>query len=132
MLNHVYVQAERDLVGDLEDKMRTELQKQQKRLREKLAQIAGPDEVEAHDKEQSEARSKRKSGALAGVCNVAKVEKTQGISALETALDPSQQTNHVGGMTNEQLAHELLLDPSFVLQDKVCMPYSLRPRFASF
>ena len=117
----MHTQAERDLCDGPMDDMRIELQKQQKRLRDKLAQIAGPEELEAHDKEQAAAGSKRKAGVLHGACNAANVEKTSGISALDASqsLGDSRQSNHVSGMTNEQLAHELLLDPGFSLQEKV-------------
>ena len=131
VLNHAYTQAERDMSDFSGDDLRTELQKQKERIRLKLAQIAGPQEVEAHDKEQAEARSKRKSVALEGVCNVARVQKPQGLSKVESSLDASQQSRLVSGMTNEQLVHELLLDPNFTLQEKVCFPYSLRSKLVS-
>jgi hypothetical protein len=111
-------QAEKALKDDdTESRMRTELRNQQQRLRAKLAQIAGEKEVEAHDREQREEEAKR----VAGTSNshgstAATVAKTHGMTALEA---PGPQSNHVGGMTNEQLAHELLLDPDFRLDDKV-------------
>ncbi len=111
-------QAEKALKDDdTESRMRTELRNQQQRLRAKLAQIAGEKEVEAHDREQREEEARRAAGASSSHgSTAANVAKTHGMTALEA---PGPVSGHVGGMTNEQLAHELLLDPDFRLDDKV-------------
>ena len=122
----ISLQAERELNDDGESKLRTALREQQQRLRAKLAQIAGEKEVEAHDREQREAEAKRAAGTLSAQgSTAATVAKTHGVTGLESAQAPSQQSSHVGGMTNEQLAHELLLDSDFRLDDKVGVRYAL-------
>lgn len=96
--------AERALKDEEEESnIRVELIAQQQRLREKLAQIAGHKEVAAHDAERR---------AAAGSTAVATVFKVAGSS------DAAPPPGHVGGMTNEQLAHELLLDKDFRLDEK--------------
>lgn len=111
-------QAEKSLKDeDSESKMRKELVHQQKRLRAKLEQIAGVQEVEAHDQEQREAEASK---MVVPAITAANVAKTNGLS-LESgsAGQSSAQPGQVGGMTNEQLAHELLIDGDFRLDDKV-------------
>lgn len=99
-------EAERGLKGEEADaKIRPELQAQQKRLREKLAQIAGDKAVQAHDEE-----TKRRLAHPATVSRDADVPQP-----------PPAPAGHVGGMTNEQLAHELLLDKDFRLDEKAGM-----------
>mmetsp|Transcript_23312 Transcript_23312/g.58437 ORF Transcript_23312/g.58437 Transcript_23312/m.58437 type:complete len:1029 (+) Transcript_23312:225-3311(+) len=108
-------QAERGLKDEEENrKIRTELQAQQKKLREKLAQIAGEKAVQAHDAEQ---KAERAGGASSS-------RSVQAATVSRDAAEPQQPAapaGQVGGMTNEQLAHELLLDKDFRLDEKAGM-----------
>lgn len=98
-------QAEMGLKDDEQDnKLRAELRAQQKRLREKLAQIAGLKAVEAHD-------AKRARSVQAATVS-------RDAHAPQSA---AELTGHVGGMTNEQLAHELLVDKDFRLDEQAGM-----------
>lgn len=97
--------AERDLHNeDKDSKIRVELRAQQTRLREKLIQIAGEKVMAAHDAEQraSHVGPRRAAGVLV----------PRGENSTMARLP------QVGSMTNEQLAHELLLDKNFRLDDK--------------
>ena len=97
--------AERDLHNeDKDSKIMVELRAQQTRLREKLVQIAGEKVMAAYDAEQraSHVGPRRAAGVLV----------PQGGNSTMARLP------QVGSMTNEQLAHELLLDKNFRLDDK--------------
>ena len=92
-------QAEKLLPADEpeDSNLKAEFRTQTGRLREKLQQIAGKEALEKFDRELPE-RCKRPLGVGAGGAEVA--------AALQQ-----------GKMTNESLAHELLLDPTFLLDD---------------
>jgi hypothetical protein len=77
---------------------RSELKAQQLRLREKLVEIAGQGELTAHDLAQQDV-------LLASVGEV-----------VITPTTPVVSDGHVGGLTKEALAHELLLDINFHLE----------------
>jgi hypothetical protein len=102
---------------DTESTTREEYRNNIQRLRTKLAQIAGEKEVEAHDREQREEEARRAAGASSssGV-TAANVAKTGGMESLEAQGPVS---GYVSGMTNEQLAHELMIDPNFTLDENV-------------
>jgi T-complex protein 11 len=88
--------AELELANeDKGSKIMVEIRSQQTRLREKLILIAGEKVMTAHDEEQR--------------ARFAGVSKTSSTMA---------RVPQVGSMTNEQLAHELLLDKNFRLDDK--------------
>jgi hypothetical protein len=93
-LTHAITQIENAIEKSQDDKLNEELIKQHIRLRDKLKQIIG-------EKEFNEYNNK---------INNVRVTKNNGMVDLE----PTQES----GMTNEQLAHELLLDSNFNLDDK--------------
>ena len=75
---------------------------QQVRLKQKLAIVAGAKAVEEYEKQRKEAAERDAAAAAAAV------------SAL------AQGCGQCAGMSNEQLAHEVLLNPLFTLDDKDC------------
>ena len=87
-----------------DSKIRVELATQIARLRSKLAQIAGKDALKAFDEQIAKSGYKSVSSAVA--CGG---EGSGGGASAYDALP--------GRMTNEQLAHELLLDRKFQLDD---------------
>ena len=107
-------------MNDVEDnsKMLAELRANQQRIRAKLAHIEGNEDVDDHDREQ------RRETKASGACRAraATVVKIRGMMALDAAPAPSQQSSYVSGMSNEQVVHELLLDPDFRVGDKAAMP----------
>mmetsp|Transcript_6055 Transcript_6055/g.14576 ORF Transcript_6055/g.14576 Transcript_6055/m.14576 type:complete len:1063 (-) Transcript_6055:927-4115(-) len=110
-------EAEKGLKNEEADvKIRAELQAQQKRLREKLAQIAGDKAVQEHDKERLEREGRKGGSATTRSVQAATVSRDA-----DVALPPAAPAGHVGGMTNEQLAHELLLYKDFKLDEKYGM-----------
>ena len=118
----MHAQAETGLAGDeLADSMRAELQKQQQRIRGKLAQISGVDGAATCYPVQTGPGTKRRATVSGGVCNAARVAKCLGVS-LTNGTQSASQGSCIRGMTNEQLAHEILLDPCFHLDDKVSVP----------
>lgn len=101
-------QAEQHLPPDEpeDSKLKMEFRTQIERLRSKLQQIAGVEALKKFDDE-------RLSGSLPGVCANGSVSgggnNNCGGGGAYAALP--------GRMTNEQLAHELLLDPAFQLDE---------------
>jgi hypothetical protein len=95
-------QAQENLPVDepSDSKLSVELRTQIERLRRKLSQIAGTQELEKFDEERGRILS---NGTVSG---------GGGISAIGGA-----HAALPGRLTNEQLAHELLLDPTFKLDD---------------
>lgn len=96
-------QAELQLPPDEpeDSKLKIEFTTQIVRLRSKLEQISGPDALDAFD-------IQRKAGR-AGLSN--------GSNGVITEARITMYTTLPGRITNEQLAHELLLDPGFALDD---------------
>jgi len=94
-------QARQQLPHDepVNSQLNTEFRTQIQRLREKLGQIAGPEQLAAFDLEQPDELANR----------VARMDNVVAQGRACVAL--------VDRMTNEQLAHELLLDAAFKLTD---------------
>lgn len=94
--------AERVLMEEDEgSNIMLELRAQMVRLREKLTQLGGEAAVTLHDNER---------------------RLRQSVTVVKTGAGgeaPKGAPASVGGMTNAQLAHELLLDRNFVLDEKV-------------
>jgi hypothetical protein len=97
-------------------KMRAEFQHQQDRLRTKMVQIAGEAALKAFDD------SRGVSAAGGGSLKAAESSTEGGYSTMSSVTLSAQAATRGGGysalpkrMSNQQLAHELLLDPSFTL-----------------
>ncbi|KAJ1465578.1 T-complex protein 11-domain-containing protein [Baffinella frigidus] len=105
-------QAEDHLVeGDPDTpKLREEFRAQQERLRAKLLQIAGEDAVKALD-------HLRASQNEAQACAPIPVAVALGAAAAEHSANGGGYNALPRRMTNDQLAHELLLDPKFTLDE---------------
>ena len=95
------IQAEQHLPPDEPDdsKLKIEFREQITRLRGKFLQIAGQEALDKFDEDR-----------LTGSFAVAVIQDGEGSSGGAYAALP-------GRMTNEQLAHELLLDPTFLLDE---------------
>jgi len=93
-------QARQQLPTDepVDSQLNAEFRKQIRRLRDKVLQIKGPDELAAFDREN---------------VAVVRMETIQNVVAQGRAY-----TALTDRMTNEQLAHELLMDPNFQLTDR--------------
>jgi hypothetical protein len=103
-------QAEDHLPADEAEgsKLRQEFKNQQNRLRYKLLQIAGEKVLKAFDEERGKGNLARPTSAPLHA----------GISSSTSKQGETAYASLPGRMTNEQLAHELLLDPTFKLDDK--------------
>ena len=88
-----------------------EVRAQQQRLKSKLSQIAGPAEVQAYEKES------RSRAMTTGRCRGATAARVERQSSVVQEPPAAEGPRVVGSMTNEQLAHELLLNPQFSLSD---------------
>jgi hypothetical protein len=85
-----------------DSQIKTEFRTQIRRLRDKVQQIAGPEALAKFDEEQG----------------VARVDMAVESSAGSGSLREQAAAVISDRMTNEQLAHELLLDPTFQLSDR--------------
>lgn len=95
-----------------DNSMTRALKDQIKRLEDKLLQIAGEREVKKHRENMDQLRTLRGLG-VAGA-TVGRGSAMRSIEGGTTSVG-----NTVGGMSNEQLAHELLLDTNFRLCEEV-------------
>jgi hypothetical protein len=108
--------------------IREEILKQHKRLREKLVQIEGVTSEDGEEQQQpsssssSSKRHKNASGTASAATSASVAKKTSSVGGGAAnnkggIYDSSNSSgNENNGMTNEQLAHELLLDPLFELR----------------
>ncbi|EKX31294.1 hypothetical protein GUITHDRAFT_122507 [Guillardia theta CCMP2712] len=87
------------------DSMKAEFESQKVKLRAKMLQMAGPQGLESFDE----------SLVLQGLSSI-NVDTPPSVPAPESSsMNASGLSSLPGRMTNEQLAHELLLDPTFTL-----------------
>lgn len=103
----------------LDSKLRLEFRTQIERLRAKLLQIAGPESLEQFDTQRGSSPDDSV-GAEVGVVRMlalgtpaTETDRHAGGAGLSSGTYPSLP----GRMSNEQLAHELLLDPTFQLDE---------------
>ena len=104
-------QAEEHLPPDEpeDSKLKIEFRTQIERLRNKLLQIAGADAVKLFDEQRKKGQIPSGSGGSGGGEGKGGAGGVGGAGGAYAALP--------GRMTNEQLAHELLLDPTFQLDE---------------